>query len=229
MDSKNIKIKAVFFILFFLWILMAQGKQGADSLGLWRKAGWNWPLCRPQATGLCTTFSGLKYCCKFNFHPLKEDRGLQKQQKPAFLARESSSAHSSLLSLEVPVQCWAEAADTGNVWKFHLPWGRWLCPDHCSPVFGKKTSQHKAWDVLSMRRHLTHLQSLVLVELPWRYGLEKLLQHKRLCHSLERERIWFLRVCSNRLKASAHYFSCFPEFQRNFKTLPESWGFYLEC
>lgn len=140
MDSKNIKIKAVFFILFFLWILMAQGKQGADSLGLWRKAGWNWPLCRPQATGLCTTFSGLKYCCKFNFHPLKEDRGLQKQQKPAFPARESSSAHSSLLSLEVPVQCWAEAADTGNVWKFHLPWGRWLCPDHCSPVFGKKTS-----------------------------------------------------------------------------------------
>lgn len=90
---------------------------------------------------------------------------------------------------------------------------------------GRKHGQYKAWDLISTRRHHTHLQSLVLVEPPRRYGLEQLLQHKRLCHSLESKRIWFLRVCSNRLKASAHYFSCFPEFQRNFKTLPASWGF----
>lgn len=73
--SKNIKIKAVFFILFLLWILMAQGKHRVDSLGLWRNAGWNWPPCRLQAIGFCTTFSGLIRYCKFNFHVLEADKG----------------------------------------------------------------------------------------------------------------------------------------------------------
>lgn len=153
--SKNTKIKAVFFILFFLWILMAQGKQGAASLGLWRKAGWNWPLCRPQAIGLCTTFSGLIRSCKFNFHPLKADRGCRDNRA----------------QLPLPGRA-AQPAPLCSPWKcLYNAELKWLtlemfwnstCPgaDGCAltpalQFLGRKHGQHKAWDLLSMRRRLT--------------------------------------------------------------------------
>lgn len=226
--SKNTKIKAVFFILFFLWILMAQGKQGADSLGLWRKAGWNWPLCRPQAIGLCTTFSGLIHSCKFNFHPLKADRGCRDNR--AQLPLPGRAAQPAPLCS--PWKCLYNAELSGWHWKcFEIPLalGQMAVPWPLLSSFWEENMDNTKPGICSAWEGVSHLQSLVLVEPPWRYGLEKLLQPKRLCHSLESKRIWFLRVCSNKLKASAHYFSCFPEFQRNFKTLPASWGFYLEC
>lgn len=137
--NKNIKIKAVFFILFFLWILMAQGKQGADSLGLWRKAGWNWPLCRPQAIGLCTSFSGLIRSCKFNFHPLKSDRGCCRDNRTQ-LSLPGRAAQPS------PHCCpWSACAMLSRsswLWKcLKIPFalGRGPCPDHFSPGFEKQT------------------------------------------------------------------------------------------
>lgn len=180
------KIKAVFFILLFLWILVAQGKQGADSLGLWRKAGWNWPLCRPQAIGLCTTFSGLMCSYKFNFHLFKAGRGCRGSRTqlslPGRAAQPSPHCSPCLYNAE---QKWLKLEMFENS----------TCPgaDGCAlttaPQFlGRKRGQHKFWDLLSRWRHQTHLQSLVLVEPPWRYGLEKLLQPKRPCHSLEKKR-----------------------------------------
>lgn len=77
--SKTMKNQSCLFY-FFLWILMVQWKDGADSLGLRGNAGWNWPPCGLQAIGLCTTFSGLIRYCESNFHFL-EANGMQRQHR----------------------------------------------------------------------------------------------------------------------------------------------------
>lgn len=140
-SSKNIKIKAVFFIVFFLWILMAEGKQGADSLGLRRNAGWNWPPCRLQAMGFRTTFSRLIHCCKFNVLLLEADRG-----------RRDNTAQ--LPPPERPVQpiprCfpWKCLSNAEQGWLTLEKFANATCPEagceaegcapHCSPVSGKQ-------------------------------------------------------------------------------------------
>lgn len=182
--NKNIKIKAVFFILFSLWILMAQGKQGADSLGLWRKAGWNWPLCRPQAIGLCSTFSGLIHSWKFNFHPLKAHRGCRDNRTQVSLPGRAAQPSPHCFPWSACTML-SRSSWNQKCLKIPLAPGQRAVPWALLPTFWeRKHGQQKAWDLLSMRRHLTHLQSPALVEPPWRHGLEKLLQPKRLCRSL---------------------------------------------
>lgn len=157
---------------------------------------------------------------------------MQRQHGPAFPVGTTSSAHPALLSLEAPVKGRAAVADIRKVCKWHLPWGRvWGredCPGHRSPVSGKqiRTTQGlgSAQQEKASRPSSKPGSGWTTMKV-WTgraLGTQKALSHRL-------ERIWLLRVCANWLKANAHDFSYFPEFQRNFKTLPESWGFYLDC
>lgn len=107
------------FILFFLWIPLAQGITLADSLGLQRYTGWNCPVCRLQALGLCMAFSKLTQHCRFSFHLLEADRRCRNTTQLYYDKDQSSSSHTAFLAGWLTLEEFANTIckQLTNVWE----------------------------------------------------------------------------------------------------------------